>query len=155
MGSNTQELPCNTVPCAEDCYFTEWSEYGPCSVECSTGTQSRTRTRVDEKHGGAPCPPTEKLLQVRNCNTQACPVDCTWNEWSPYSECDVDCGGGTQQRTRSKNAAQFNGKDCDGPIAMSIPCNTQACPVDCSWNTWSKFGACDKPCGGGTIFFFA
>eukprot|EP01127_Copromyxa_protea_P017750 TRINITY_DN5457_c0_g1_i1.p1 TRINITY_DN5457_c0_g1~~TRINITY_DN5457_c0_g1_i1.p1 ORF type:complete len:488 (-),score=87.74 TRINITY_DN5457_c0_g1_i1:67-1530(-) len=123
--------------------------WGTCSVECSTGTQMRTRTRVDEQHGGNPCSVSEKLTDVRGCNTQACPVDCTWNEWSPYSECSADCNGGTQQRTRSKNAAQSGGVDCTGASTMTLPCNTQPCPVDCVWSSWSKFGACDKPCGGG------
>ena len=28
-------------------------------------------------------------------------------------------------------------------------CNTQPCPIDCQWTSWSEWGTCSKSCGSG------
>ena len=55
-------------------------------------------------------------------------VDCTWNSWSAWETCSISCGNGTQERNRTKNAAQHGGADCVGSDTESQFCNTNPCP---------------------------
>ena len=55
-------------------------------------------------------------------------VDCTWDEWSTWEICSVSCGGGTQERNRTKVAAQHGGADCVGNDRETQSCNDNVCP---------------------------
>jgi len=67
-------------------------------------------------------------------------------QWSGWSECSLQCGGGTQTRTCTNPPPSNGGAHCSG--AGSQACNTGACtPVNGGWSTW---GACSASCGGGT-----
>jgi hypothetical protein len=66
----TSREPCVGVQCPIDCVH-EWSAWQTCSVSCAGGEQARTvLVKVYPKHGGVPCPFTQK----RVCQTQACPT---------------------------------------------------------------------------------
>ena len=105
----------------------------------------------DENLGGF-CPNEN---EYRNCSTNGCPgitqyvhhfiiqsnanlfiyyyifiilVNCTWNSWSAWETCSVSCGNGTQERNRTKSAAQHGGADCVGNDTESQFCNTNPCP---------------------------
>ena len=56
------------------------------------------------------------------------PVDCTWNAWSAWDNCTVTCGGGTQERNRTKNPALHGGANCTGSDAENQTCNANPCP---------------------------
>ena len=56
------------------------------------------------------------------------PVDCTWTQWNAWVTCSVTCGGGTQDRERTKNAAQHGGDDCVGDDTENQACNANPCP---------------------------
>ncbi len=59
---------CNEMPC--DCVLSDWSQFGECSAPCDGGTQTRTRTVVQQPDtGGAPC---GALMEAMDCNTQDC-----------------------------------------------------------------------------------
>ena len=126
-----------------DCVGT-WGDWGDCSADCGGGTQTRVYSiSTPAFKGGSECPSPE----TRDCNTQACPVDCvgTWGDWG---DCSADCGGGTQTRVYSISTPAFKGgSECPSPETRD--CNTQACPVDCV-GTWGDWGDCSADCGGGT-----
>ncbi|XP_055957003.1 coadhesin-like [Patella vulgata] len=75
-----------------------------------------------------------------------------WGAWLPYSACSVTCGGGQKIRTRDCDspAPAYGGDACPGIGSETLPCNTQVCPVDGNWGSWSTFGSCTVTCGGGT-----
>jgi len=146
-GSDTNFGDCNTQPCPIDCTWNSWSAFGACNVTCGGGIQNQTRTQNAAQFGGLAC--TGPAINFTTCNTQNCPIDCTWNAFGPFGGCNATCGGGVKTQTRTQNPAQFGGKNCTGSPTNSTPCNTQACPVDCTWNPWSAFGACNVTCGGG------
>jgi hemicentin len=107
------------------------------------GLSTRTRTKNEAVNGGTACrgDPTESLP----CNIVRCangPVDCSWNDWSPWGECSKTCGGGTTRRSRTSNAAQNGGASCEGGPEDTGRCNTQDCPADCVWGPWSPFSDC-------------
>ena len=53
--------------------FSDWSEFTPCSHACGSGKQSRYRfcNQPVPKFGGNNC--NGKLVDERDCNTEACP----------------------------------------------------------------------------------
>lgn len=96
--SETQS--CNTAACPVNCAWTTWSAWGTCSASCGGGTQTRTRSQdPPASGGGADCVGASSESQA--CNTDGCPVDCVWGEWSSWGACSVECDGGTQISTRS------------------------------------------------------
>ncbi|XP_061184990.1 SCO-spondin-like [Saccostrea echinata] len=143
---------CNTHKCPIDGGYTKWSDWEPCSVSCGGGSQSRTRScsKPSPQYGGAPCVGDNKESQ--HCNTQFCPIDGGYTDWSKWDTCSVTCGGGTQKRTRSctNPAPQYGGAACSGDNEENQDCNTQACPIDGGFTDWSAWDTCSVTCGGGS-----
>lgn len=149
-GMSTQSEACNTQACPVNCVWGPWSSFTTCSVPCGGGSQTRTREEeVSAANGGTACvgPATE----TQTCNTQLCPVNCEWDQWSQWTTCTVDCGGGTQTRSRAVGVQAANGGTaCTGAADESRTCGTTACPVDCDVSLWTAWSACSLVCGGGT-----
>jgi len=76
-------------------------------------------------------------------------VNCTWSDWT-WENCSKSCGGGNQNGTRTvAQPAKYGGRECEGSTTASQSCNSQECPVDCTWNEWS-WGSCSASCGNAT-----
>ena len=59
----------------------------------------------------------------------SCTVDCDWGAWSNWTECNKECGGGTEYRERVKSQVEkYGGRPCDGLSVDSQSCNTHFCP---------------------------
>ena len=59
-------------------------------------------------------------------------VDGDWSDWSDWQKCSKKCGGGSQNRQRScsKPAPQYLGKDCEGEEDDVRGCNDFPCEGD-------------------------
>lgn len=89
------------------------------------------------------------------CNTQACPVDCQLDEWSPWTGCTVTCGGGTMTRQRTVlEPSRDGGAACTGESFQEATCSQVQCPVDCVVTDWSPWSGCSTTCGGGVNLRF-
>jgi hypothetical protein len=131
--------------------WTTWSN-PPCSAPCNTGIIERERscTNPVPAYGGAPCigPTVENVL----CNTENCPINGGWGNWTSTTECSKSCNTGTLKETRlCKNPVpEFGGKMCVGESTEYISCNTENCPINGGWTSWvnqegvscSKTGSC-------------
>merc|ERR1719316_1710484 len=138
----------------QDCEMGDWV-VGPCSSTCvdalgNPGIQLITRTPVQkwdpstpEGKYGASCPPGQVQ---RDCSNVPCPIDCVMADWSGWSECSKDCGGGQQGRARAVMIeAEYGGKECPGNSEERL-CNSGSCDVDCVLSDWSGWSPCSKSC---------
>ncbi|XP_078667263.1 uncharacterized protein LOC144909086 [Branchiostoma floridae x Branchiostoma belcheri] len=150
------ECVCNSghqIACEVDGGWSDWSPWSNCSVTCGNGTETRNRTCTNPApaNGGADCDGPAQETQA--CDTGvSCPVDGSWSDWSPWSNCSVTCGNGTETRNRTcTNPAPANGgADCDGPAQETRACDTGVpCPVDGSWSDWGAWSNCSVTCGVG------
>eukprot|EP00949_MAST-11_sp_MAST-11-sp1_P001363 g1363.t1 len=143
---------CNTQPCPKWAY----GSYGPCSVSCGVGTQSRT-VKCIRGPSQEVVDPLNCDLSTRETSQKSCAMpSCVKPEWriGVWSACTKPCGGGTRTRTVTcmDGAAQtLPDTSCaaaaagaDKPISVQ-PCNTQSCPT---WHTYA-WEACSQSCGGG------
>ncbi|CAK9013154.1 unnamed protein product [Durusdinium trenchii] len=140
---------CNEQPCPEDCAWGEWSHYSVCSKTCGGGEMLRSRPRISEMYGGHPCSGNE--TESIECSTQGCPQDCRWGQWTDWSSCSKECGGGYIKRLREVLQKAENGGDpCFGSNMQEAGCNFDVCAQDCSWNDWEQWAPCSASCNGGT-----
>jgi len=78
-------------------------------------------------------------------------VHCQWGGYGQWSQCSATCGGGTRSRTRDVLIRKSKGgRSCSGSRTQYSQCNTQPCPVNCLWGSWTAWSSCTKTCGGGT-----
>jgi len=149
-GVGMERKRCNTHNCPIPGGFTEWSQFGECTVSCGGGTKTRERacTNPSPKYGGAPC--AGATTDTEKCNTQHCPIDGGYTDFGKWSKCSKSCGGGTQLRSRTctNPKPQYGGESClilGAPVEVR-ECETQACARYMKYGPWSK---CSKSCAGG------
>lgn len=72
LGGTTQTETCQLAVCqAVDCVWGAWGAWSPCSAQCGTGSQSRSRTiQQQAQQGGKQC--TGPSTETQACNTLAC-----------------------------------------------------------------------------------
>jgi hypothetical protein len=139
--------------CPVHCKFSAWSSWSPgnCPVACGTGKQTSTRHFAPgAAHGGIQCDdPTLNYLE-RPCNEHHCPINCNFNPWLSWTDCDKSCGGGNFQRVRvRRDTKEHAGAQCNGDYLQWAKCNTHPCPVDCVVQPWTDWGNCTEDCDGG------
>ncbi|XP_013411296.1 uncharacterized protein LOC106174328 isoform X10 [Lingula anatina] len=154
FSTQTESQTCGDTSCPVDGGYSQWSSWSTCTVTCEGGTQERTRscTNPAPANNGSDCSGLGPATETQQCNTQGCPVDGNWADFTPWSSCSVSCGGGVQTRNRTcTNPAPANsGATCPGDASESQQCNINPCPIDGGFTEWSAWGTCDRTCGGGT-----
>jgi uncharacterized protein YegL len=133
-------------PLVQDCELSDWRPR-ECSVSCGGGIQVLERSvLMPPSKDGVQCLP---LIMKQQCNEQPCPVDCVMSEWSGFSSCSADCGGGVAERMRNvKVHPRYDGTPC-GEQTETVACNMQACDSDCTLGEWSEWSHCSKQCNAG------
>ena len=83
------------------------------------------------------------------CSNTNQPVDCVMGQWTPWSPCSEECGGGERMRSREIEVPMLcDGTPC-GPVQEIEACNTQPCQIDCEWH-WGPWGECEGGCPEGS-----
>ncbi|KAI8502229.1 hypothetical protein Bbelb_198170 [Branchiostoma belcheri] len=164
----TKIIPCDEGPCPiVDGGWSEWEDYGSCSVTCGDGevTQVRHCNNPSPAHGGADCTLEDGTTgriehQTVSCNDGPCPiVDGGWSDWVDGT-CSVSCGHGLMTQTRTCNNPEpaHGGEECtraDGTSGLTderaVYCNEGVCPiVDGDWSDWVD-GECSVTCDDGEM----
>ncbi|KAK6195018.1 hypothetical protein SNE40_000537 [Patella caerulea] len=167
-GSTTrsERVSCNTAACPIHGGFSSYrlTNTGACSKTCGGGVKQLTYTRScsnpTPRYGGRSCVGATTKTQPIDCNTQHCPINGGWTDFTldTTGECTVSCGGGTKtlsySRTCTNPRPQYSGDDCGGASTKETQeeCNTQHCPIHGGWTdyTLDTTGECTVSCGGGT-----
>ncbi len=83
------------------------------------------------------------------CSNTNQPVDCVMGQWSPWSPCSEECGGGERVRNRVIEVPMAcDGQPC-GPVQEIEACNTDPCQIDCEWH-WGAWSDCEGGCPEGS-----
>ncbi|XP_051791791.1 adhesion G protein-coupled receptor B1 isoform X3 [Erpetoichthys calabaricus] len=61
-----------------------------------------------------------------------------WSVWSKWEECNRDCGGGVQTRSRVCQASPKEGFLCEGTVEEGQPCNLHPCTPKGHYNSRSQ-----------------
>ncbi|CAE7632321.1 HMCN1 [Symbiodinium microadriaticum] len=159
---------CNEIPCqTTSCEVSDWSAWGECSNSCGSGVHERSRTFTHlAQEGGSGC--DMPMAEIKPCSDQfgtlearrleLCPMSdcgCVWRDWSEWSACTCECGGGQKTRNRHiARAPQPGCTPCEPFDKQQIePCNTQKCEedecVDALWSPWQDWEPCSITCRGG------
>lgn len=146
---------CNMGPCVTNWYFTDWSK--ACSAQCGPGVQKRevvclTRGGIREGEGGGDCV-GDKPAEMKACNGGPCMPRSMWYS-SPWTQCNVPCGNGTQRRDIicvQKNGNDFSVAPASKCAHLDKPAAVQACEMDECRPQWftTEWSACSRSCGKG------
>eukprot|EP00930_Biecheleria_cincta_P035557 TRINITY_DN24452_c0_g3_i1.p1 TRINITY_DN24452_c0_g3~~TRINITY_DN24452_c0_g3_i1.p1 ORF type:complete len:1286 (-),score=145.81 TRINITY_DN24452_c0_g3_i1:109-3966(-) len=151
-GNSSKVTECNLRECPIHCVWKDWSEWGSCTTSCDKGVRSRAReVDIPAQHGGLDCGINgTKDTEVASCpNLPACPLDCTWDDWTDWQgSCSVSCGSGFLRRSRTrKHYEQDGGHPCYGTEDDEQVCTEDPCPVNCELSDWGDWLECSATCG--------
>ncbi|XP_045163907.2 hemicentin-1-like [Mercenaria mercenaria] len=86
------------------------------------------------------------------CDSQVQQINGGWTSWTTWSTCTRTCGTGHSSRTRScaNPVPQNNGAQCPGSATDTQSCNTNLCPINGGWTSWTLWSTCSRTCGTGS-----
>ncbi|XP_052790255.1 SCO-spondin-like isoform X2 [Mya arenaria] len=144
VGNVTETGDCSGTACPA--FWLEWANTN-CPVTCGVGHV--WRMRLCSTGHDADC--IGDFGELHTCDSGPCAVDGGWEVWNDWSNCDVTCGHGHKQRTRtcSNPTPAHGGHNCTGKDAETASCNLEKCPVDGGWEIWGDWSNCDVTCGHG------
>jgi len=114
--------------------------------KCGGWQEMRREIVVPNDNCGVRCP---RLMLYKRCGQFHCPIDCDMSEWSGWSKCTAECGGGLQSHTRSILVKPKNGGMTCNTVEESRPCATMSCDRNCLLSRWTDWTPCSMACDGG------
>jgi hypothetical protein len=114
--------------------------------KCGGWQEMKREIVVPNDDCGVKCP---RLSLFKRCGQFHCPINCHMSEWSGWSKCTAECGGGLQSHTRSVLVKPKNGGTSCNTVEESRPCATGSCDRDCTLAAWTPFTPCSMACSGG------
>ncbi|KAJ0001984.1 hypothetical protein NQD34_001780, partial [Periophthalmus magnuspinnatus] len=144
---------CDSGPCAKSWFYTEWGNR--CSAECGMGVRTRGVlcltnhiTSLPLEGCGSERPPDSQV-----CNNGPCENGFEWFT-GPWSQCSVECGTGSQQRSVVCLMKSDEGFTIMPPYECSSlerPLSQQSCKLKACGAKWyhTDWSSCSKTCEGG------
>ena len=158
-----EQEKCKVKDCP-GCIPGRWNRWSRCSKSCLEkggvpGKKSKTRDTKEADPANPKCVPDDHT-RTEFCNTNGCPIDGYFSEWSEWTPSDSECGNictspnqkPKQTRVRWCNDPENGGNPCPSsqPRSETRVCPTSLpCPVDCQWKQWGQWSDCTKGCGPG------
>lgn len=148
IGCNVQYELCNTHLCPEQRKQTPWTHWYIMNSSNSKHEFVQRRFKYSCRGPVADSSQLKVTLykeEERVCRDGQCYMNGyeeKWSAWSPWSECSVSCGGGSQSRNRICERG-----DCQGSGVQTRSCNVHPCKGE--WGCWSDWSPCSVTCGWG------
>ena len=122
-----------------DATWSLWSSWSNCSMICSTGNHTRTRSCNTPRFGGfRACPKEGDYYETQNgCNTQSCPCE-NWEILKMHFLLIVKTGNGHEIEFQMLEMHFFTRSKCFANISRWSTCRSDVQKKDC-WNIWSKW----------------
>jgi len=101
---------------------------------CQSNDTSRCLSNTQAAADGTSCGPDKWCIKRECLPIGKLPVDAVpggWSDWSEWTKCNRECGGGVQQSQRQcDNPVPKNGgRYCFGESLRHQICNTKECPI--------------------------
>ena len=100
----------------------------------------------DFKAGGM-----EVYIKLNQDGSVPVAADGWFSSWGSWQDCSKTCGGGTRKRSMTYNPPVNGGQEVappGGSSSESETCNSENCPIDGVWKSWSSW-CCSTCCGAG------
>ncbi|XP_062574138.1 protocadherin Fat 4-like [Saccostrea cucullata] len=97
-----------------DCQLSDWTQWSACSENCGSGMAIRSRRLLTPAYCGGSLCHNETLMESIECESYTASTDCVMTEWGEWTECERNCNGGKQTRSRE--------------ILLAQQCKGAACP---------------------------
>lgn len=146
-GKDCQGPKIQVTNCTQHGGWTSWSHWSACDATCGIAIRTRRRdcSNPSPAFGGRLCLGPDLLQEY--CPKIECPaskelpVNGGWTNWSEFTACSAECGGGIRKRNRNcANPAPANGGlECPGPDADIQICNAQNCEEKKRWSKWTPW----------------
>jgi len=126
-----EAVACNDQDCPQDCDLSDWEDWSGCSADCGGGVQQRTRNVNHPALAGGEC---EAVGDSRQCNVKACDLECELSDWTEWSKCSRNCGGGLKSHKKLVDIEAGAMGSCPTEDSAerfgTHACNPQACPPE-------------------------
>ena len=154
--ANTTACPAGTTPCATLAGGTFGllgdAAGAPGDGLCRSCFASSSGACRHDNDGDTSC--FEYVAGTKDCpvGSHPClPVSCAVGEWSAWSKCSAECGGGSQVRSRAVTVLPTDGGSKCPEVDQEAKCNTEACKAECTACVGKVEGPCqstkDGTCG--------
>ena len=102
----------------------QWHSWSTCTASCGFGSHKRTRATVQPRLGGNACPHS---AETRRCNVGDCPIHCSVNAFSAWTQCTKSCGTGSQVALAIDQVARTQQRRLRVPVPCGDTQLQQAC----------------------------
>ncbi|XP_018333129.1 semaphorin-5A, partial [Agrilus planipennis] len=166
VGQDRAEVLCaENPPCpvpvsqVRDGQWSEWGDWGPCSVPCGGGFRKRQR-RCDNplpSNGGLDCIGCH--LEYETCNMHSCSEQKRHSPWTPWllANKSTDIGEYVEKRFKFSCQAPVQNHSQikislykeDERVCRDGMCALNSLETMTKWSAWSQWGECSVKCGEG------
>ncbi|KFD49879.1 hypothetical protein M513_09208, partial [Trichuris suis] len=151
--AHVEKVSCNLGDCKlfHSSFLGAWQSWSDCSASCGAGQRRRIRDCLSNDK--TYCPP-EDLVEFQSCHGISCLSEPVWSEWSEWTTCSANCGGGRQTRRRSCIRNSLSKSGCNGFSVEEQSCNALPCDTvemdnirqrrftPPTWSMWSSWSRC-------------